>query len=178
MTSLSGQKDPVSPIVIGSLPARDIMTTAGNTAHAEGRVLTKSDPVTSVTGADLAADGVTRATAPVWGAQGSPAGPAGCARRSRTISGYGRAMTEGQGVTAAAARDPGARVSAGPAAGARPVPAEAAPSPPSSPAPPSPSSAAPSPQSSAAPSPPPSAAPPPARRSSVPPSPAQAPAPQ
>src|SRR6266480_228389 len=67
MTSLSGQKDPVSPIVIGSLPARYIMTTAGNTAHAEGRVLTKSDPVTSVTGADLAADGVTRATAPVWG---------------------------------------------------------------------------------------------------------------
>jgi len=67
MTSLSGQKDPVSLIVIGSLPARYIMTTAGNTAHAEGRVLTKSDPVTSLTGADLAADGVTRATAPVWG---------------------------------------------------------------------------------------------------------------
>ena len=43
------------------------MTTAGNTAHAEGRVLTKSDPVVSVAEADLAAMGMTRATAPGLG---------------------------------------------------------------------------------------------------------------
>src|SRR5215470_7304513 len=67
MTSVSGQRDPVSSIVIGCLPARYIMTTAGNTAHAEGRILTKSDPVLSVTGAHLAAIGMTRATAPVRG---------------------------------------------------------------------------------------------------------------
>src|SRR5499427_1177808 len=63
-------------------------------------------------------------------------------------------MTEGQGATAAAARDPGAGVSAGPVADARPVPAEAVP--------PRPSSAAPS----------------PVPRSPIVSSPAQAPAPE
>src|SRR5258705_11936191 len=46
---------------------------------------------------------------------------------STAVSGYGRAMTEGQKVTAAAAHDPRASVSAGPVADARPVPAEAVP---------------------------------------------------
>src|SRR5215470_7551120 len=79
MISVSGQSDPVSSIVIGCLPARYIMTTAGNTAHAEGRVLTKSDPVTSVTGAELAAIGMTRATAPVRGVhQAHLRGQLGC----------------------------------------------------------------------------------------------------
>src|SRR5215471_14954541 len=117
MMHVSGQNNPVSPIVIDSLLARYIMTTAGNAAHAEGRVLTKSDPATSVTGGTWRRIGMTRATASWFGG-----GHQGAAKLSRTVSGYGRAMTEGQRATAATARDPAAGVSAEPVADARPVP--------------------------------------------------------
>src|SRR5262249_45657806 len=129
MMHVSGQNNPVSPIVIDSLLARYIMTTAGNAAHAEGRVLTKSDPATSVIGGTWRRIGMTRATASWFGGehQAGLRGQQGAAKLSRTVSGYGRAMTEGQRATAATARDPAAGVSAEPVADARPVPAEAVP---------------------------------------------------
>src|SRR5215831_7164115 len=99
--------------------------------------------------------GGTRATAAgLGGASGWPAGSTVRQGLSQTVSGFGRAMTEGQRATAAAAPDPGAGVSAGPVADTRPGPAEQGLPPPSS------------------------AVPPPVPHSPVPPAPAQAPAPQ
>jgi hypothetical protein len=74
-------EEPVLSIAIGSLPARYIMTTAGNTVTRKGRLSLKVTPLFQLPGADLAPDRCDARHGPRFGGStGLTCGAAGCGK--------------------------------------------------------------------------------------------------